>query len=170
MPGSAFERLKVLVVEDNAHMRSLLRSLLGSLGMRDIIEANDGDEALMLLRNRKCDLIITDLQMKPMDGLAFTREIRTAQNSPNPFVPIMMMSGHTEKHRVQAARDAGITEFIAKPITAQSLFARIAEIVDRPRPFVRCPSYFGPDRRRKAVEDYIGPWRRHDDFQDVTEK
>lgn len=148
-------------------MRSLLRSLLGSVGMRDIVEANDGDEALILLRNRKCDLIITDLQMKPMDGLAFTREIRTAQNSPNPFVPIVMMSGHTEKHRVQAARDAGITEFIAKPITAQSLFARIAEIVDRPRPFVRCPGYFGPDRRRKAVEDYIGPWRRHDDFKDV---
>ena len=105
--------------------------------------------------------------MKPMDGLAFTREIRTAQNSPNPFIPIVMMSGHTEKHRVQAARDAGITEFLAKPITAQSLFARIAEIVDRPRPFVRCPGYFGPDRRRKAIEDYAGPFRRHDDFKDV---
>jgi CheY-like chemotaxis protein len=168
MPGAAFERLKVLVVEDNAHMRSLLRSLLASLGMRDIAEAGDGDEALILLRNRKCDLIITDLAMKPMDGLAFTREIRHSPTSPNPFVPIVMMSGHTEKHRFQAARDAGITEFLAKPITAQSLFARIAEIIDRPRPFVRCPNYFGPDRRRKTVEDYAGPWRRHDDYSDVV--
>jgi two-component system, chemotaxis family, chemotaxis protein CheY len=168
MTGSAFERLKVLVVEDNTHMRSLLHTLLASLGIRDIIEAGDGDEALILLRSKKCDLIITDLAMKPMDGLAFTHEIRTAHNSPNPFIPIVMMSGHTEKHRVQTARDAGITEFLAKPVTAQSLFARIAEIVDRPRPFVRCPDYFGPDRRRKAMEDYAGPFRRHDDFKDVV--
>jgi CheY-like chemotaxis protein len=168
MPGAAFERLKVLVVEDNLHMRVLLRSLLGSLGIRDIQEATDGSAALNVLRDKKCDLILTDLAMKPMDGLKFTLEVRTSQSSPNPFVPILMISGHTEKHHVQAARDAGITEFIAKPITAQNLFARIAQIVERPRPFVRCPSYFGPDRRRKNIEDYAGPWRRHDDFTDVT--
>ena len=45
--------------------------------------------------------------------------------------------------------------------------ARIAEIVERPRAFVRCDSYFGPDRRRKATDNYAGPWRRHDDFQDL---
>lgn len=168
MSGTAFERLKVLIVEDNQHMRLLLRSLLGSLGIRDVLEAGDGEAALLLMRDRKCDLILTDLAMKPMDGLNFTRTVRTGQNSPNPFVPILMISGHTEIHRVQQARDAGITEFIAKPITANNLFARIAQMVERPRPFVRCPSYFGPDRRRKNIEDYAGPWRRHDDFSDVT--
>jgi CheY-like chemotaxis protein len=168
MPGAAFERLKVLLVEDNPHMRNLLRSLLNSLGLRDILEAGDGSAALILLRDRKCDLILTDLAMKPMDGLAFTREVRNSPASPNPYLPILMVSGHTEKHRVQAARDAGVTEFIAKPITAQGLFARIAQIIERPRPFVRCPTYFGPDRRRKNVENYAGPWRRHDDFNDVT--
>jgi DNA-binding response OmpR family regulator len=105
--------------------------------------------------------------MKPMDGLEFSRNVRTNVSSPNPFVPIIMITGHTEKHLVVAARDAGITEFLAKPITAQSLFSRIAEIVERPRAFVRCDSYFGPDRRRKTSESYAGPWRRHDDFQDL---
>ena len=62
-----------------------------------------------------------------------------------------MITGHTEKHRVEAARDAGVTEFLAKPITAHNLFSRIAEIVERPRAFVRCDSYFGPDRRRTGV-------------------
>jgi CheY-like chemotaxis protein len=167
MPGTAFEHLKVLIVEDNQHMRALLRSLLNAIGIRDIAEAGHGAAALDLLRERRCDLILSDLAMQPMDGLEFTRRLRTASSNPNPFVPIIMVTGHTEKHRVEAARDAGVTEFLAKPITAQSLFARIAEIVERPRAFVRCDSYFGPDRRRRTPDSYAGPWRRHDDFQDV---
>ena len=78
-----------------------------------------------------------------------------------------MITGHTERHRVEAARDAGVTEFLAKPITAAHLFSRIAEIVERPRAFVRCESYFGPDRRRRQIDDYAGPWRRAEDFQDT---
>ncbi len=167
MSASALENLKVLIVEDNQHMRSLLRTLLNSVGVRDVIEANDGTTALTALRDRKCDLVLSDLAMKPMDGLEFSRHVRTSEHSPNPFLPIIMITGHTEKHRVEAARDAGVTEFLAKPITASSLFSRLAEIVERPRAFVRTDAYFGPDRRRKNIENYGGPWRRHDDFQDV---
>jgi DNA-binding response OmpR family regulator len=68
---------------------------------------------------------------------------------------------------VEAARDAGVTEFLAKPIAAHNLFARITEILERPRAFVRCGSYFGPDRRRHDIENYMGPWRRADELQDV---
>ena len=170
MPAPLFEHLKVLVVEDNLHMRALLRGILGSIGVRDIEEASNGQAGLAHLRERKYDLILTDLAMQPMDGLAFTREIRTSKQSPNPFLPIIMVTGHTEKHQVQAARDAGVTEFVAKPVTAKNLFARIAEIVERPRPFVRCESYFGPDRRRHVTENYAGPWRRQNDFQDIAVK
>ena len=167
MSGSAFEALKVLVVEDNQHMRVLLRSLLNSLGIREICEAGSGQAALELLQEKKCDLVLSDLAMKPMDGLRFTRELRQSERSPNPFIPIIMVTGHTEKHRVEAARDAGVTEFLAKPITPHSLFARIAEIVERPRAFVRTDSYFGPDRRRHRTEGYSGPWRRAEDFEDM---
>jgi CheY-like chemotaxis protein len=170
MSGSAFEQLRVLIVEDNQHMRSLLRALLNSVGIRDVSEANNGATALTVLREKKCDMVLSDLAMKPMDGLEFSRTVRTAENSPNPFIPIIMITGHTEKHRVEAARDAGVTEFLAKPITASSLFSRMAEIMERPRAFVRCEGYFGPDRRRKTLESYAGPWRRHDDFQDVQVK
>jgi two-component system chemotaxis response regulator CheY len=138
MPGAGFENLKALIVEDNAHMRALLRALLNSVGIKDIAEASHGGGALQMLRERKSDLVLSDLAMKPMDGLEFTRQVRNSDSSPNPFVPIIMITGHTEKHRVEAARDAGVTEFLAKPITAANLFARIAEIVERPRAFVRC--------------------------------
>jgi two-component system, chemotaxis family, chemotaxis protein CheY len=120
-----------------------------------------------VLREKKCDLILSDLAMTPMDGIELTRQIRLSERSTNPFVPIIMITGHTERHQVEAARDAGVTEFLAKPITAQSLFGRIAEIVERPRAFVRCEGYFGPDRRRKVTDNYAGPWRRHGDFQDL---
>jgi CheY-like chemotaxis protein len=167
MSGGGFESLKALVVDDNAHMRSLLRALLNSIGIKDVAEAPNGGAALEALRDRKSDLVLSDMQMKPMDGIEFTRLVRNSDMSPNPFVPIIMISGHTEKHRVEKARDAGVTEFLAKPITAHNLFARIAEIVERPRAFVRCDSYFGPDRRRRQIDDYAGPWRRKEDFQDM---
>ncbi|MBS0282546.1 MAG: response regulator [Proteobacteria bacterium] len=167
MAGSALEVLRVLVVEDNKHMRSLLRSLLNSIGIREIHEAANGTVALDILREKPCDLVLSDLAMLPMDGIDFTRDVRRSPRSANPFVPVIMITGHTERHKVEAARDAGVTEFIAKPITAQGLFARIAEILERPRAFVRCESYFGPDRRRKAQENYTGPWRRHGDRYDL---
>ena len=167
MSGDGFENLKALIVEDNAHMRALLRALLNSVGIKDIAEALHGQGALDILRQRKPDLVLSDLAMKPMDGLEFTRYVRNDDHSPNPFVPIIMISGHTEKHRVEAARDAGVTEFLAKPITAHHLFSRISEIVERPRAFVRCDGYFGPDRRRRTLDNYAGPWRRSDDFKDT---
>jgi CheY-like chemotaxis protein len=165
-PGAAeamIASLKALVVEDNTHMRALLRSLLVALGLRDVSEAANGEEAFARLREHGADFILTDLSMEPVDGIAFTHTVRSAENSPNPYVPIIMVTGHTERHRVEAARDAGVTEFLAKPLTAQNLLLRVLEIIERPRSYVRCPGYFGPDRRRRNDGDYGGPWRRSDD-------
>ena len=167
--GAGFDNFRALIVEDNGNMRLLLRELLNSVGIREISEAANGQAALAVLRDHNCDLILSDMAMAPMDGIAFTRHVRTNESSPNHFVPIIMVTGHTEKARVEAARDAGVTEFLAKPVTPHNLYARIAEIVERPRAFVRTETYFGPDRRRKTLDHYGGPWRRHDDY-DVGEK
>lgn len=166
MSGGAFEHLKALIVEDNQHMRILLKSLLNALGITQIYEATDGAGAFNLLRERQPDLILSDLSMKPMDGIAFAREVRLSKASPNPYIPILMVTGHTERHRVEAARDAGVTEVLAKPITAGNLFQRIGEIVNHPRAFVKAPHFFGPDRRRHQAPEFTGPYRRRDDFED----
>jgi two-component system, chemotaxis family, chemotaxis protein CheY len=164
MSGPTFTNLKALVVEDNAQMRALLRSLIYAVGIHDLYEAPSGKEAYLLFRDHSAiDLILTDLSMDGMDGITFTRKVRLSNDSPNPFVPIIMVTGHTERHRVVAARDAGVTEFLAKPITAHNLFRRIAEIVERPRPYIRSEDYFGPDRRRRIDDKYDGPWRRKED-------
>jgi two-component system chemotaxis response regulator CheY len=163
MAVSTFDHLKVLVVEDNVQIRGLLRSLLHALGIKHVIEAEDGESGYESLRQNGPDFVLSDLSMKPMDGIEFTRKVRTSQDSPNPYVPIVMVTGHTERRWVESARDSGVTEFLAKPITTQNLFLRISEIVDRPRQYVRSESYFGPDRRRRKALDHTGPWRRRED-------
>jgi CheY-like chemotaxis protein len=156
-------QLSVLIVEDNEHMRILLRTLLKAFGIRDIKDCAEGGEALRRLRERMPDFILSDLAMAPMDGLQFTRSVRGSDNRMESILPIIMVTGYTERRRVEAARDAGVTEILAKPVTAAALFQRIEEIVLRPRPIVRTSTYHGPCRRRQNKPDYPGPWRRKED-------
>jgi DNA-binding response OmpR family regulator len=78
-----------------------------------------------------------------------------------------MLTGHSEKKRVVAARDAGVTEFLAKPISAKALYQRILNVVANPRPFIKTKNYFGPDRRRNTNTNYVGPERRKGGKADV---
>lgn len=159
MAGYNLERLNFLCVDDNKHMRALVKTILHALGSKNVHEAADGADAFKELRHFPADIIICDWNMSPLDGLDFVRLVRTGKDSPNPFVPIIMLTGHTEMHRVIEARDAGVHEFLAKPISAKGLFSRIRSIIERPRPFIRAGLYFGPDRRRRQI-DWKGAERR----------
>jgi DNA-binding response OmpR family regulator len=88
--------------------------------------------------------------------------IRTNEDSPNHFLPIIMITGHSERSRVNAARDAGVNEFLVKPVTAKGLMERLSLIVNRPRNFVKSKHYFGPDRRRRPDPNFSGEERRKD--------
>jgi DNA-binding response OmpR family regulator len=104
-----------------------------------------------------------DFQMAPVDGVEFTQLVRNASDSPNPFLPVIMLTGHADRARVEEARDAGVTEFIVKPVTARAVLDRLNNVINRPRSFVRTDDYFGPDRRRRQDPAYDGPWRRKGD-------
>lgn len=157
---SSLQSLKVLLVDDNQNMRAIAAAVLHSADIREVREATDGAAAYEILRQHPIDVAIIDFNMAPMDGVAFTRLVRTDPHSPNIYLPIIMMSGHSEASRVREARDAGVTEFLVKPITAKAVLDRINAVILKPRPFVKTDSYFGPCRRRKQVEDYAGPFRR----------
>ncbi|MDC7675274.1 response regulator [Asticcacaulis machinosus] len=155
--------LKLLLVEDNQHMRSIVMAILKGTGLRHIREARDGAEALEILRQYDADIALVDFNMQPIDGVEFTRMLRNSSDSPNPYLPVVMITGHSEKSRVMEARDAGVNEFVVKPLTARALLGRLDNIIMRPRPFIRCSTYFGPDRRRKTDTGYNGPFRRNTD-------
>lgn len=160
---SALQSLNVLLVDDNQHMRAITAAVLASAGIRHVREAADGAAAFETLRAFPIDLAIVDFNMFPLDGVGFTRLVRTSPDSANIYLPIIMMTGHSEKSRVTDARDAGVNEFVVKPITAKALLDRIQAVIFKPRPFVKTENYFGPCRRRRDVEGFAGPFRRSTD-------
>jgi CheY-like chemotaxis protein len=155
--------IQVLVVDDNAQMRLLVRCLLRAGGVFNVTEAESGGAAFEALKARPIDLIVLDWKMSPIDGLDFTRMVRWREDSPNPFVPIVMLTAHTEASRVAAARDAGVTRFVRKPISARLLYDRISSALTDPRSFIRTADFRGPDRRRGLSPRYAGPFRRATD-------
>jgi two-component system chemotaxis response regulator CheY len=163
-----FDLLKILLVDDNQHMRLLLAEILRALGVRRIHEAQDGAEALGMMREIEMDLVMTDLTMGPLDGIDFVNLLRNSPDSPNPFAPVIMITGHSTMRRVAEARDAGVNEFLAKPVTARGVIHRINLLIEQPRPFIRCVDYFGPDRRRRQDPRFTGPWRRSADQSVVS--
>jgi|HubBroStandDraft_2_1064218.scaffolds.fasta_scaffold25808_3 two-component system chemotaxis response regulator CheY len=155
-----FNRLRFLVIEDSAHMRRILRTLLHGFGAREVYEAEDGASGLESFSHFMPDIVIADWVMPIFDGLELAQMIRQPGANANPYVPIIMLTGHSDKKRVMIARDAGVTEFLAKPISAKSLYVRILNVVVKPRPFVKTKTYFGPDRRRNVNPNYGGLERR----------
>jgi two-component system chemotaxis response regulator CheY len=160
MSGYRFDRLKVLVVDDNPHMRKLVVTILQAFGAVQIFEAADAQRAYVILRDANPDVLILDWMMEGMSGLDLVKQIRSAPNSPNPFVPVIMLTGHTHIDHVRQARDAGVNEFLAKPVSVKAILSRLIAVIEHPRPFVRTKVYFGPCRRRRAVDEYKGPERR----------
>lgn len=163
MNGRDFSRLALLVVDDNEFSRSLIKTMLAAFRAKNVREARDGEEARAVLKQHQIDIVLCDYAMQPMSGLEFTRRVRDEASSPNPFVPIIMITAHSSYEEVCATRDAGVNEYLVKPFSAQALADRMLSVIDHSRPFVRSPDYFGPDRRRHTNPDHAGPWRRESD-------
>lgn len=159
----ALEGVRALILDDNAHMRGVLRAILVSFGLRRIDEAADCDAAIGLVSAGEIDIAFVDFKLEGLDGMAFCREIRRSPNSPNPFLPIIMVTAYSERSRVLAAVNAGIDEFLVKPIRAVDVANRMNAIIERRRSFIDVPAYFGPDRRRRTDPRFTGPWQRAGD-------
>src|SRR5277367_1229894 len=130
-----FNRLRFLVIDDNAHMRRILRTLLHGFGTREVHEAEDGAAGLEAFTHYVPDIVLTDWVMPIFDGLELTQMIRQPGANANPYVPIIMLTGHSEKKRVVVAR----TKTYFGP--------------DRRRNVN--PNYVGPERRKGGKADVI---------------
>jgi CheY-like chemotaxis protein len=149
-----------MVVDDNVHMRKLVVTIVQAFGATQVVEAVDGDQAWKLMREANPDVIFLDWVMEGISGIEFAKLVRTSPQTPNPFVPIIMLTGYTRVDHVRQARDAGVNEFLAKPVSVKVILSRLISVIEHPRPFVRTKSYFGPCRRRRGDDEYRGPERR----------
>jgi two-component system, chemotaxis family, chemotaxis protein CheY len=155
-----FTRIRFLVVDDNTYMRRIIRALLHGFGAREVVEAEDGAIGIESFIAQQPDVVILDWEMPILDGIEVTRMIRQPGTGGNPNTPIIMVSGHTEKRRIAEARDAGVTEFLAKPVSSKALYDRVFSVVAHPRPFIKTALFYGPDRRRSNAAGFIGNDRR----------
>lgn len=161
--------LSFLIIDDNRHMLSIVRVLLQAYGARHVHECSGASEAFETFRTTYPDIVIVDYQMSPVTGIDFVRMVRRSENSPNPYVPIILLTAHSKRQSVVEARDAGVNEVLVKPVTAKDLYSRIHSIIYNPRRFINVATYFGPCRRRKLDLEYRGPERREKTMQMIGE-
>ena len=148
------ENTTVLVVDDNEDTRHLVAGLLTSLGVGRVLHAPDGETAKQQLlepENNPPDVIITELDMEPMDGAQLLAWIRHGDESPNPLVPVILLTARSDPNLIFQMRDLGVREILAKPITANNLERRLRAVLEPPRRFIDAISYRGPDRRRRDL-------------------
>lgn len=169
MSAYDFDRLSVLLAEDSPFIRSLLVNSLKVLGVGNVYAVEHGGDAIDFLKRVKeepmkvgcqqIDLIVSNWEMSPIDGMMFLRWVRRHKDSPDRFTPFLMITSYTEPERILKAREMGVNEMLAKPFSIKHIGEKLVSIIEKPRQFVHTADFFGPDRRRQKLE-HKGPERR----------
>jgi two-component system, chemotaxis family, chemotaxis protein CheY len=121
--------IKILVVDDFATMRKVIRNLLKQVGYENIVEAEDGIIALKTLKSQKIDLVISDWNMPNMTGLDLLKAVRSDEDLKT--TPFLMVTAEALQDNVIAAVKAGVSNYIVKPFTAEVLNEKITKILDK---------------------------------------
>ena len=149
--------LRVLIVDDNAFMRKIIRDLLAVIGIRHTIEAPDGVAGLDAISRATPDIVILDWEMPFINGFEFVRIVRTPGVFPYSDIPIIMLSGHGDRARVVEAVRLGVNEFLKKPVSAQALFHHIVSVVMKPRTMVHVGGSYRPEPRPGKLHHGLAP-------------
>jgi two-component system chemotaxis response regulator CheY len=142
------QQLTVLVVDDNAFMRKVVRNLLNNIGVKKIFEAADGIAGIEAIRHVSPDVVVLDWKMPLLNGPEFVRIVRSPGVFPLPDLPIIMLTAHGERRRVVEAVRIGVNEFLCKPVSAKALLERLISILAKPRANVQVGDYYGPEPRK----------------------
>lgn len=153
-------KISVLVVDDSRQMRVLLRDILKTLGISTIFEVADGSAAIAMIKMQNVDIIIIDQHMKPVSGIEFLHWLRQSEESPNPYTPVVMITGDSTRAITQAARDAGVSAFVAKPMSVQNFINKLMFVLKDSRKFIKAKTYAGPDRRFRVDNGLAKAGRR----------
>ncbi len=119
-------KMKVLVVDDFATMRKIVRNILKQIGFTNIVEADDGANALSMIKEDKIDFVVTDWNMPNMTGLELLKNIRATDKAKN--LPVLMVTAEGLADNVVDAVKAGVDSYIVKPFTAETVQAKIEQI------------------------------------------
>ncbi len=119
--------MKIMLVDDSRTIRNIQKNVLNQLGHEEIVEAEDGVQALSMFNEQPPDLMLVDWNMPNMDGITLVRKIRELDKA----VPIIMCTTEAEKSRVLEAVKAGVNNYIVKPFTVESLGEKISQTMEK---------------------------------------
>ena len=157
MKSYNLSQINAVIVDPFQGMRLLYRSVLRVFELGYISDYSDFDNAYHYIQMAAPDFVYIDWS-PTFDGLDFVARLRD-EEAKNRFIPIILISSLTTGAAVTVARDAGIDEFLAKPVSAELMYARLCAVIESNRPFVKADAYFGPNRRRRERE-FDGEERR----------
>jgi PleD family two-component response regulator len=147
----SFPDLAALVADESHYVRRILRDMLMRVGIRRVLEAPDGAEAVGVLEENKPDLVILDWDLGILSGEEFVRLARSSATSPLPTIPIILMLSKPRRSAVDRAMALGVNEIIAKPFSPKVLWSRLDEIIRRPRSYVQIEGRFRPAARSVGI-------------------
>lgn len=133
--GMTIREIKVLLVDDNAYMRQIVKTVLRGVGCNVIKEAANGMEAFDVLANGDVEIIICDVEMAEMNGLEFVQKLRAGKpvkeglRPPAADTPVILLTSHSKREIVEQAQKAGVNGFLVKPVTPKILLSRMAGIL-----------------------------------------
>ena len=152
-----------LIADPDSHSRNLLAEVLRAAGYFAIHHARDGKELLEKTADLRPRVVFTTSRIAEMSGLEFTRTIRAGYQDVCRQTSIIVMTDTPTKTFLEAAQKSGADEMLARPFSSQAVMIRVKSVLECPREFVDGVVYIGPCRRRRMVEDYVGPRRRFTD-------
>ncbi len=157
-PGD-FETLRVLIVSGRPHTVQILRQVLTMLGIRRVRSAVLSQTAIELLCANSFAAVFCDEELTDGDADAFIVAARRSPGLVNPMVPIFLVCAGPKRHNIEAARDMGFTDVLARPLSAATVRRKLRTALIQPRPFIVAGEFFGPDRRAGA-RSWAGGERR----------
>lgn len=160
--------LTFMIADSSENIRAIMQGILRGFGATAFVNVGDGETAQNEILAKNVDVLFCEINLPKLDGFSLIKYLRRDETNPARFIPVIILTSHTQLRDVEECRDSGANTVIAKPLIPQTLHDRLSRIAREPRAFIQAPDYHGPDRRFK-VEGYPdGVGRRSNDINEET--
>ncbi len=160
MERADFSTLRILLLSDKSHVALTMRSVLQLTGITRITGVDDSLRAIELLTMDHFEAVFCSESSEAVQDLSFPMAVRRVAGVIDPLMPVFVFQENARRRQVEAARDTGATDFLTCPVSPRTVKAKLEAAILNPRPFIKAPDYFGPDRRAKARPAWHGEERR----------
>lgn len=155
-----YRSLRVMIAGGKAQPARVLRTALNLVGIMHIVIVPDAATALKLLGDKMFDAVFCDESIEEIGGVPFVVAARREKGVLDKMIPIFLICSAARLRQVKRARDVGVSDVLARPISAATIMRKLSAALLKPRPFIAAPGFFGPDRRAQTRPAYLGEDRR----------